>query len=52
MVLLHAGFDGLEKIAFLDKILHKMSIHHQYGGSKVMEKVCRDHKVCTPGGIQ
>ena len=45
MVLLHAGFDGLEKVAFVDKIIHKMDTHHQYGSSKVLEKVCVDHGV-------
>ena len=49
MVLLTAGFDGLEKVAFLNKILHKMSIHHQYGSSKVLEEVCADPPRGRPG---
>ena len=45
MVLLHAGFDGLEKVAFLDKILHKMSTDNKHRSYKVLKKVCRDHGV-------
>ena len=44
MVLLHAGFNGLEGVAFLDQCLHKMSTSTQYGG-KLLEAVCKDHGV-------